>query len=238
MSYITFFPDDSRSSADKLKIIDDGHEQRIDAMRSNQSFQSYAADYWDTGSDIGYGGYRYDGRYRESAERMVAHYGLQPGDRILEVACGKGFLLVEFLKLGMQVAGIEYSEYAVNNAHPEVKPFIRCEDFTESRLEPGGYDLVYAKDCLPHMPLEKMQAIIRNCINASRRHIFFEIEVARNDYEDEKLYQWDITHITRKSPEWWESLLREVNFKGDHHFKVLVEDPRLESIKNWQTTLH
>lgn len=234
MAYLTFFPNDSRSSQDKLNIIQKNQQQRLQTMKSSDSFNRYDEVYWDTGETIGYGGYRYDGRYKTTAEKIIQHYQLKPGDSVLEVACGKGFLLVEFLKLGMKVCGIELSQYAVENAHPEVKPFIHCDDFCNVSLEDKAFDFVCAKDCLPHMPERDIPMIIDKCIRTSKGHCFFEIEVARNAFENEMLYQWDVTHITRQSPEWWETTLMAANYQGDYHFKVLVEDHNLPSIDQWR----
>ena len=66
----------------------------------------YSQDYWDGERQYGYGGYRYDGRWRAVAEDMARHYQLQPGNNILDVGCGKGFLLYEFTQV---VPGVEVS---------------------------------------------------------------------------------------------------------------------------------
>src|SRR5919202_2856758 len=84
-------------------------------------------DYWDGSRQTGYGGYRYDGRWRPVADAMAAHYGLRPGDRILDVGCGKGFLRCAFTQSvpGVEVAGLDISQYAIDHAKDEVKPRLR-----------------------------------------------------------------------------------------------------------------
>ena len=64
-------------------------------------------DYWDGSRETGYGGYKYDGRWRKVADAMVAAYGIKPGMRVLDVGSGKGFLLHDFRESmpGLEVAG-------------------------------------------------------------------------------------------------------------------------------------
>src|SRR6201987_4235134 len=54
--------------------------------------KQYGEMYFDGPREYGYGGYRYDGRWVPVARDIVAHFGLKPGDRGLDVGCGKGFL--------------------------------------------------------------------------------------------------------------------------------------------------
>src|SRR6188472_1029307 len=80
-------------------------------------------DYWDGGRDTGYGGYKYDGRWRKVADAMVAEYGIKPGMRILDVGSGKGFLLHDFTESvpGVEVHGLEFSQYAIDHTMDSVK---------------------------------------------------------------------------------------------------------------------
>ena len=55
--------------------------------------REYGELYFDGPREYGYGGYRYDGRWVPVAEDMVKHFDLKPGDRVLDVGCGKGFLV-------------------------------------------------------------------------------------------------------------------------------------------------
>src|SRR5277367_2955166 len=79
-------------------------------------------DYWDGSRQTGYGGYRYDGRWRKVAEDLARHYNLQPGQSVLDVGCGKAFLLYDFTQVvpGIRITGLDISEYAVANAKEEV----------------------------------------------------------------------------------------------------------------------
>ena len=57
-------------------------------------------DYWDGDRRICYGGYRYlEGRWEKVARAMAEYYHLPDKPKILDIGCGKGFLLYDFLKL-------------------------------------------------------------------------------------------------------------------------------------------
>src|SRR6185436_8032635 len=70
-------------------------------------------EYFDGTREQGYGGYRYDGRWLPIAEDIVRHFGLSAGDRVLDVGCGKGFLVKDLMKVcpGLEAFGIDISEY-------------------------------------------------------------------------------------------------------------------------------
>ena len=84
--------------------------------------REYGREYFDGSRDTGYGGYRYDGRWVAIAEDMVAHWRLKPGDRVLDVGCAKGFLVKDLMKVcpGLEMFGLDISEYALLHCEPEV----------------------------------------------------------------------------------------------------------------------
>ena len=72
-------------------------------------------DYWDGDRRINYGGYKYiEGRWEKIAKSMAEFYKLKPGSKILDVGCGKGFLLFDFLLL---LSLLVFTDYVVASAH-------------------------------------------------------------------------------------------------------------------------
>ena len=108
------------TSRDYLARVND---KNFPKAKAAELAKKWDFDYWDGSRDINYGGYHYDGRWEPIAKKMIDHYNLKDGDKILDVGCGKGFLLFEFQKLlpNSEIRGLDISDYAIENAKPEIK---------------------------------------------------------------------------------------------------------------------
>src|SRR5258706_4764906 len=62
--------------------------------------KKFDVEYWDAGRDTGYGGYHYEGRWRELAQTLCDSYQLKPGDKILDVGCGQSVFLYDLTLSG------------------------------------------------------------------------------------------------------------------------------------------
>ena len=91
--------------------------------KATRVVRQFGYDYRDWARKYGYGGYQYNGRWRIVAESLVRNYELVSWNRILDIGCGKAFLLYEFpqIVLGIKIHGVDVSKYAIENAKPEVK---------------------------------------------------------------------------------------------------------------------
>jgi len=80
------------------------HRMTDDKVGCMLKAREYGADYWDGDRRYGYGGYRYiPGRRKPVAQGLIDGYGLKEDAKILDVGCGKGYLLYE-LKLLLPAA--------------------------------------------------------------------------------------------------------------------------------------
>ena len=86
--------------------------------------REYGQEYFDGPREYGYGGYRYDGRWKPVAKDIIEHFKLNKGDRVLDIGCAKGFLVKDLLDLGIDAYGVDVSEYALQNCMP--RPLEDC----------------------------------------------------------------------------------------------------------------
>jgi protein-L-isoaspartate(D-aspartate) O-methyltransferase len=183
----------------------------------------WGKDYWDGERQYGYGGYKYDARQRPIAEAMAKHYNIKPGDKILDVGCGKGYLLHEFTQVvpGVEIAGIDISEYGIANAKEEVKPFIQVGNAISLPYEDNSFDFVVSVTTLHNLyNYELSQAIqeIQRVGKGNRKHI--AIESYRNEREKANLLYWQLTCRCFFTPKEWEWVLDLNGFTGDYSYIV------------------
>lgn len=183
--------------------------------------RQFGSDYWDGERQYGYGGYRYDGRWRPVAERMAAHYDLRPGQRILDIGCGKGFLLYEFTQVvpGLQVQGLDISAYAVENAKEEVKPFLEVGDCRSLPHADGTFDFVLSLGTFHNLPVEGVVKALGEMQRVGRGVAkYFMVESFRDEREKANLLYWQLTCQSFHSPESWAWLADLAGYTGDHGF--------------------
>lgn len=177
-------------------------------------------DYWDGDRKVGYGGMHYDGRWRVVAESMADHYKLRAGDRVLDVGCGKGFLLFEIMQVvpGVVVAGLDISAYAVENAKVEVQPFLQVGCASVLPFAADSFDLVISVNTLHNLYCFKLDAALREIERVGRRNKFICMESYRNEAEKANLLYWQLTCESFCTPEEWQWWFRQTGYTGDHGF--------------------
>ena len=105
-----FTPFHKKTKRDYLgRMIDN----KIHCMEKARKFEK---DYWDGPRRYGYGGYKYiQGLATPIAKKLIKKYKLNNKSKILDVGCGKGYLLYEIKKLlpKIKVKGFDISRYGL-----------------------------------------------------------------------------------------------------------------------------
>jgi cyclopropane fatty-acyl-phospholipid synthase-like methyltransferase len=185
--------------------------------------REYGREYFDGARDTGYGGYRYDGRWVAIAEDMIAHWGLKPGDRVLDVGCGKGFLVKDMMKVcpGLEVFGLDISEYAVMNCEPEVVGRLHVGNCMKLPFPDKSFSAVTAINVVHN--LERADAItaVREIERLAPGRAYIQNDSYRTEEEKEIFLSWVLTAKTHYDPAGWRQLYAEAGYTGDYYWTII-----------------
>lgn len=182
----------------------------------------FGKDYWDGDRRYGFGGYKYDGRWRKIAEKMVDHYRLPDDAKILDVGCGKGFLLYEFTQIlpNCTVHGLDISEYAVENAKEEIQPQLQVGNAVSLPYPDHTFDFVVSITTLHNLFNYELWPAVKEVerVGKSAKHII--IESYRNEREKANLLYWQLTCRCFYTPKEWEWIFDQCGYTGDYSYIV------------------
>jgi SAM-dependent methyltransferase len=191
-----------------------------DKVHCSEVARRFDRDYWDGDRRYGYGGYRYDGRWSVVAQQLIETYSLPPDARILDVGCGRGFLLYEFLKLlpNCDVTGFDVSEYGLNTAKDEVRPNLFRHDARELFPFPDrSFDLAISINALHNLPVQDVSRALGEMERVASDK-FLVVESFRTPEELFNLQCWALTCETFFRPESWRWLFDRADYTGDYEF--------------------
>jgi ubiquinone/menaquinone biosynthesis C-methylase UbiE len=177
-------------------------------------------DYWDGSRETGYGGYKYDGRWRKVADAMIAAYRLEPGMRVLDVGSGKGFILHDFREAlpGVEVAGIDVSKYGVEHTIESVRPLCRVGTAAALPWPDKHFDLVISINTLHNLYNYELWPALREIERVARGTKYICVEGYRNEREKVNLMYWQLTCRAFHTPKEWRFVFDQTGYKGDHEF--------------------
>jgi protein-L-isoaspartate(D-aspartate) O-methyltransferase len=178
-------------------------------------------DYWDGDRRICYGGYRYlEGRWEKVARAMAEHYELPAKPKILDIGCGKGFLLYDFLKVipDAEISGIDISPYAIANSKEEIRDQLQVGPATALPWPDNHFDLVISINTLHCLHAYDLDRALREMERVGKTNRYLCVESWRNQAEKANLLYWQVTCEAFNTPEAWHWWFKQTGYSGDHSF--------------------
>jgi len=180
--------------------------------------KQFGREFFDGTRDQGYGGYRYDGRWVPIVARMRNHYELADDASILDVGCGKGFMLHDFKRVmpACTVAGLDISAYAIENARKDVRRFLTAGNCKELPYPDHSFDLVVSINTVHNLKRDECCQAIREIERVGRRHKFIVVDAYSNEQEKQRMFKWNLTAETILHVDEWRVLFAEADYTGDY----------------------
>ena len=189
-------------------------EDRIIARRFDKEF-------FDGDRKNGYGGYYYNSKFwTEVVKDLNNFYKLKSGSKILDIGCGKGFMLFDFMKLNPNfvLEGIDISDYAITNAVPEVKKFLKVGDAKSLLYEDNSFDLVISINTTHNLEINQCKKALSEMERVSRKDKYLIVDAYSNEIEKDRIFAWNLTAKTILSTNEWISLFEEAGYTGHYYW--------------------
>ncbi len=201
--------------------VDERLGQKTEAVRAIA--RQFGKEFFDGERIYGYGGYQYNARFWQPViPAFQQRYGLKEGSSILDVGCAKGFMLYDFLQLipGIAVEGVDISSYAIENALPDVKKFLRAGNANNLPFPDKSFDLVIAINTIHNLPLAECKQAVREIQRVTRKHAFITVDAYRTSEEKKRMDAWNLTARTYMSVDEWVGLFNEARYHGDYYWFI------------------
>ena len=206
----------NKTDRDYLQRVND-----FDKADCAEIAKKFSFDYWDGARQFGYGGHKYDGRWSVLAKNLISHFDLKNGDKVLDIGCGKGYLLYELKILlpELVIVGLDISEYALLNGKAEIASHLMLGNASKLPFADNEFDAVLSIVTLHNLKLDKLFDSITEITRVAKSNDnFIVVESWRCEKERINLLYWQLTCESFFPVDTWEWIFRKCGYNGDWEF--------------------
>ena len=160
------------------------------------------------------------GRWKPVAEALIEKYELTDESSVLDVGCGKAFLLYELKLLlpKLKVSGFDVSMHGLKHVKEEIRDSVfmhRAQD--PYPYENNEFDLVISLGCFHNLRIFELQTALAEVERVGKQG-YVMLESYRNEQEQFNLQCWALTCESFFDNEEWCWIYRNFGYTGDYEF--------------------
>ena len=177
--------------------------------------------YYDGKRINGYGGFKYDGRWKKFLPKIIKRYKLNSKSKVLDLGCKKGFFLKDLKNLvpGIKVYGIENHSYPIRKATKDIKKNLKLSNYYDLKFKNKYFDLVFAFNSIYSQNLGEIVQTLKEIKRVSKKS-YVVLASCSNDEERNKFYKWTLIGTTILHRKEWLKIFKLIGYKGDYYFST------------------
>ena len=183
--------------------------------------RKFGYEYFDGDRAYGYGGFSYNPKFwGEVVKDIASFYHLDESSSILDVGCGKGFMLYDFKRLlpGLSVRGIDISEYAIANSKYEVSDVLSVGNAKDLPFPDNSFDLVLSINTIHNLDEFECSQALKEIERVTRKDAFVVVDAFASHEEEKRMYDWNLTALTIKSTSDWKDFFSNCGYTHDYYW--------------------
>ena len=185
--------------------------------------QKFDKRFFDGSRDHGYGGFNYNKRFWEKViPDFQYHWQLSRGDIILDIGCAKGFMLYDMQRIipGIEIRGIDISEYAIANSMDQVKEYCQVGNAKSLPFDDKSIDVSISITTLHNLEQKDLETALLEIERVSKRGGFITLDAYRNNEEKDRMEAWNLTAKTVMHVNDWKVFIQDIGYTGDYYWFI------------------
>jgi ubiquinone/menaquinone biosynthesis C-methylase UbiE len=150
------------------------------------------------------------------------YWNLDSNSSLLDVGCAKGFMLYDLSLLipGITLAGIDVSQYAIENSVNEVRPLLSVANACNLPFDDNSFDVVISINTVHNLEREECAKALQEIERVSKGNSFITVDAYRNEEERKRMFDWNLTAKTIMSVDDWVIFFNEIGYTGDYYWFI------------------
>jgi SAM-dependent methyltransferase len=201
--------------------VEDRGQSKTEADRAIA--RKFGKEFFDGDRSQGYGGFNYLPRFWQPVvPTLQQHFGLDSTSSLLDVGCGKGFMMHDLVELipGITVKGIDVSEYAIANAIEDMRPHAQVADARKLPFADNSFDVVISINTIHNLVRDECGKALQEIERVSRGKSYITVDAYRTEEEKTRMYAWNLTAQTIMHVDEWKAFFEEVGYTGDYYWFI------------------